>query len=102
MSEVQNQNTEEVKNDNVEVAVVEKEGFFQKVGNGCKKVFSSKPAKIIGGVVLAAGGGFVGYQLGKNSSEDQPEVCYDEDDDELYGGDAEFAEYVENESAIAD
>ena len=93
------QNVEEVK-EVVDVAVVEKESFFTKVGNGCKKVFSSKPAKIIGGVVLAAGGGFVGYQIGKNSSEDQPEVCYDEDDDELYGDDEEIAEL--DESAIAD
>lgn len=74
------QNTENVV-ENVEVAVVEKEGFGTRVKNGAKKVFSSKPAKIIGGVLLAAGGGFIGYKIGSSGSESD-EVNYDNDEDQ--------------------
>ena len=75
----------DVKNDvveNVEVAVVEKEGFGTKIKNGAKKVFSSKPAKIIGGVLLAAGGAVVGYTVGSRKNDDYDDVDYDYDEDQ--------------------
>ena len=74
------ENTEKVV-ENVEVAVVETEGFGTKLKNGAKKVFSSKPAKIIGGVLLAAGGAVVGYKIG-SSNESSDEVDYDYDEDQ--------------------
>jgi hypothetical protein len=67
--------------ENVEVAVVEKEGFGTRIKNGAKKVFSSKPAKIVGGVLLAAGGAIVGYKIGSSGSESD-EVDYDYDEDQ--------------------
>ena len=75
------ENTEKVV-ENVEVAVVETEGFGTKLKNGAKKVFSSKPAKIIGGVLLAAGGAVVGYKIGSSGSESDDEVDYDHDEDQ--------------------
>ena len=74
------ENTQNVVED-VEVAVVEKEGFGTKIKNGAKKVFSSKPAKIVGGVLLAAGGAIVGYTIGSSGSEND-EVDYDYDEDQ--------------------
>lgn len=74
------ENTEKVV-ENVEVEVVEKEGFGTKFKNGAKKVFSSKPAKIIGGVLLAAGGAVVGYKIGSSGSESD-DVDYDYDEDQ--------------------
>ena len=68
--------------ENVEVAVVEKEGFGSRIKNGAKKVFSSKPAKIVGGVLLAAGGAIVGYKIGSSGSESDDEVDYDYDEDQ--------------------
>lgn len=62
-----------------EVQVVEKESFGTRFKNGAKKVFSSKPAKVIGGVLLAAGGAVVGYSFAKNSGND--DLDYDEDED---------------------
>ena len=72
------ENTEKIV-ENVEVAVVEKEGFGTKIKNGAKKVFSSKPAKIVGGVLLAAGGAIVGYKIGSSGSDNSEDVDYDED-----------------------
>lgn len=60
-NEVTNQET------NLQVTVVEKEGFMKKVGSGVKKVVTSKPFKIIGGIVAAIGIGGGGYLLGKAS-----------------------------------
>ena len=74
------ENTKDVV-ENVEVAVVEKEGFGTKIKNGAKKVFSSKPAKIVGGVLLAAGGAIVGYKIGSSNS-DSNDVDYDYDEDQ--------------------
>ena len=68
----------------VDVAVVEKEGFGSKIKNGAKKVFSSKPAKIVGGVLLAAGGVIVGYKIGSSGSESDEEVDYDDYDEDQY------------------
>lgn len=73
------ENTKDVV-ENVEVAVVETEGFGTKIKNGAKKVFSSKPAKIVGGVLLAAGGAIVGYKIGSSNS-DSDDVDYDYDED---------------------
>lgn len=99
MSDVQNE-VKEVNEQEVvsEVTVVEKEGFFTKVGNGAKKVVSSKPFKIIGGILITAGSAFVGYEIGKNGS-NNGEIDYDEDVD--FDDYDEVAE-VEDESAIAD
>ncbi len=68
--------------ENVEVAVVEKEGFGTKIKNGAKKVFSSKPAKIVGGVLLAAGGAVVGYSIGSRKNDDDVDDDYDYDEDQ--------------------
>lgn len=71
----ENTNVTEVK-EVVDVQVVEKEGLGTRIKNGAKKVFSSKPAKIVGGVLLAAGGAVVGYSFA-NRDKDQD---YDYDD----------------------
>ena len=68
--------------ENVEVAVVETEGFGTRIKNGAKKVFSSKPAKIVGGVLLAAGGAIVGYKIGSSNSDSDTDVDYDYDEDQ--------------------
>lgn len=81
--------TEVATTDNVEVTAVEKETFGTKIKNGAKKVFSSKPAKIVGGVLLAAGGAVVGYSYAKRDQNDDTDFdfeddgCYDEDFDEV-------------------
>lgn len=85
--------TEVVEETNVVVSCEEKTGLVKKIGNGVKKVFSSKPAKIIGGVVLAAGGAVVGYKMASKSGSNEYDD-YDEDFDEVLE--------VEDESAIAD
>jgi hypothetical protein len=77
------ENTQNVVED-VEVAVVEKEGFGTRVKNGAKKVFSSKPAKIIGGVLLAAGGAVVGYKIGSSGTESSDDADYDDYDEDQY------------------
>lgn len=100
MSDVQNEVKEVKEQQEVvgEVTVVEKEGFFTKVGKGAKKVVSSKPFKIIGGVLIAAGTAFVGYEIGKAGT-DNSEIDYDEDVDfDDYDG----VEEIEDESVIAD
>lgn len=76
------ENTQNVVENVVEVAVVEKEGFGTRIKNGAKKVFSSKPAKIVGGVLLAAGGAIVGYKIGSSGSDSDDEVDYDYDEDQ--------------------
>ena len=92
----ENKTTEVTTQDNVEVTVEAKESFGTKLKNGAKKVFSSKPAKIVGGVVLAAGGAIVGYSFAnRNTTEIELE---DLDYDDF---DAEVSD-VEDESAIAD
>ena len=75
----ENTNVTEVK-EVVDVQVVEKEGLGTRIKNGAKKVFSSKPAKIVGGVLLAAGGAVVGYSFA-NRDKDQ-DYDYDEDFDD--------------------
>jgi len=75
------ENTQNVVED-VEVAVVEKEGFGMRFKNGAKKVFSSKPAKIIGGVLLAAGGAVVGYKIGSSSENSDDDADYDDYEDQ--------------------
>jgi len=77
------ENTEKVVEE-VGVAVVEKEGFGTRVKNGAKKVFSSKPAKIIGGVLLAAGGAVVGYKIGSSNSDSDDDADYDNYDEDQY------------------
>ena len=68
--------------DVTDVQVVEKESFGTKIKNGAKKVFSSKPAKIIGGVLLAAGGAVVGYSYAKRDDATvDDEYFYDEEDE---------------------
>ena len=81
----QNNNVVEPK-DEVIVTVEKKEGVMSKIGNGAKKVFSSKPAKIVGGILLAAGGAVVGYSVANKKSND----CYDEDFEEEFYDDDEF------------
>ena len=51
-----------------EIQVETKESFWKKVGSGAKKVVTSKPFKIIGGIVAAIGIGGGGYLLGKAST----------------------------------
>ena len=74
--------------ENVNVVVEEKIGLGTKIKNGAKKVFSSKPAKIVGGVLLAAGGAVVGYSFANRNKD----VDYDYDEDY---SDEEFADDVE-------
>ena len=69
---------------NVVVTAVEKETLWSKTKNTASKVVHSKPFKIIGGIGLAAAGGFVGYSVAKKG-DDQPDYdydceCYDEDE----------------------
>ena len=78
-----------------EITVIQKDGFGTKIKNGAKKVFSSKPAKIVGGVLLAAGGAVVGYSIGKSKTGD--DEYYDEEDVDFSDD-----EVIEDESAIAD
>lgn len=80
------ENTQKDVVENTTVTVVEKEGFGTKIKNGAKKVFSSKPAKIVGGVLLAAGGAVVGYAFGsrdKDCDEYDDYNEYDEDEVEI-------------------
>ena len=77
MSEIKN----DVENANIEVSVVEKDGLLTRTKNGAKKIFSSKPAKIVGGVLLGLTGGAIGYGIGKAAGSSTDECdCYDEDD----------------------
>ena len=81
------ENTNVVENaiENVgELTVVQKEGFGTKIVKGAKKVFSSKPAKIIGGVLLAAGGAVVGYSYANRDKNDYDSF---EDDEDFYDED---------------
>ena len=75
--------TKETKESVGEITVVEKEGFGTKIKNGAKKVFSSKPAKIVGGVVLAVGGAIVGYSYA-NRNRDDNDLDYEYDDEDFY------------------
>lgn len=79
----ENKVAEVVEESNIgELTVVEKESFGTKIKNGAKKVFSSKPAKIIGGVLLAAGGAVVGYSYAKRDDATvDDEYFYDEEDE---------------------
>jgi len=68
--------------ENTTVTVVEKEGLGTKIKNGAKKVFSSKPAKIVGGILLAAGGAVAGYAFGSRGCGCDEYDGYDEYDEE--------------------
>lgn len=95
MSDKEVRNETEVQETNVSVEV--KEGFGTKIKNGAKKVFSSKPAKIIGGVLLTAGGVAVGYSFGRRNTIDGAlDEALGDDDWEVE------SEIVEDESQIAD
>lgn len=60
----------------IEVSIVEKQTLGAKVKNCAKKVISSKPAKIVGGVVLVAAGALGAVALSKrNNNGDDDDIC---------------------------
>ena len=67
----QNVNNETVNNETTEIVEEEvemtekKESVFTKIGSGVKKVVTSKPAKVVGTIVLTAGAVGLGYLAGK-------------------------------------
>lgn len=65
------------------VPVEEKKSILAKAKETGSKVVHSKPAKIIGGAVLALGAGIVGYALGSKQGDDNLEyyVLNSEPDD---------------------
>lgn len=62
----------------VPAAAPEKVGFFTKVKDGAKKVWNSKPAKVIKGIALVGGGfaaGYVAANAGSKNDSDQAEAA---------------------------
>lgn len=77
---------EEIKNEVVNqeetTEVVEKESFF-------KKVFKSKPAKIVAGVAIGLVTFGAGYLVGKSSNSSDEDYSYNYDSDSYSEGPAE-------------